>query len=251
MIHGIKTGFIPVLLFSLVFVGSSVGYTDRDVRLFNAAEKGDVKRIEDLTEQGADVNVRLGENRLTPLMAAARRGHLKAVTVLLSRGADPNLKDARFNKNAYHWALKNAHHDIARLLLENGASKELKPPSRFFRRGTSIVVFLVLSFLMAAVWVLYFSSVVPFLKAHGIRPIAFFIQWRLRGELEAYAQLRQAQGKSLTVYHIAKYAYYAIYIVLIFFVISVFKTCQNHTEKTRYETLKGWHDSKLERMLDE
>lgn len=247
---------IIVLLIGVVFVlfpaiEPANGYTDLDVKLFNAAQGGDIETIGGLLRQGADINVRLGVDQWTPLMTASREGRLEAVRLLLAQGADPNIRDSRFNKNAYHWALQYGHRDIARLLLDSGAVKELKKPSRFFGRGMSMAAFLVLAFLIVFVWVLYFIAVVPFLKENGIVPTAYFMSWRLRGELEGYAQLRQAKGKSLTSYHIIKYSYYCIYIVMIFFVISVFKTCGVDQEKSQYEILKDWHNSNLERRLSE
>ena len=65
---------------------------------------------------------------------------------------------------------------------------------QFFGRGISLLAFLILAILIVSAWVLYFFTVVPFLKSNGILPTAFFMNWRFPGELEAYAQLRQAQG---------------------------------------------------------
>ena len=226
-------------------------YTDQDVKLFNAAQKGNLEKIRALLDQGADINIRLGVDQWTPLMTAAREGRLEAVELLLAEGADPNIRDARFNKNAYHWALQYGKRDVAKLLLENGASRELKKPSQFFSRGMPMVAFLILAILIVSVWVLYFLTVVPFLKFNGIAPTAFFMNWRFRSELEGYAQLRQAQGKSLTVYHILKYGYYCIFIVMIFFIVSVFQTCQDGQEKSQYEILKDWHEGNLERRLNQ
>ena len=251
MTHFLKTIFAIAMLILFLSVEISTAYTDMDVKLFNAAQKGNLEEIRVLLDQGADINVRLGADQWTPLMTASREGQLEAVELLLQEGADPNIRDARFKKNAYHWALQYSHRDIARLLLENGANRELKKPSGFFGRGMSMVAFLILGILIVSVWILYFIAVVPFLKANGIFPTAFFMTWRLRGELEGYAQLRQAQGKSLIVYHILKYSYYSIYIVMIFFIVSVFKTCQDDQEKSQYEVLKDWHDSNLERRLNE
>ena len=250
MIHLLKISF-TIVISILLSVGSAIAYTDLDVKLFNAAQRGNIVKIPVLLGQGADINVRLGADQWTPLMTASREGNIETVELLLQEGAEPNIRDARFKKNAYHWALEKGHHDIARLLLKHGASKELKKPSRFFSSGMSMLAFLVFGILIVLVWIFYFLAVVPFLKANGITPTAFFMNWRFRGELEAYAQLRQAQGKSLTVYQVTKYAYYCIYVVLIFFIITVFKTCQGTQEKSQYEILKDWHDSNLERMLDE
>ncbi len=242
---------LSIIILILFLPGYGNAYTDQDVKLFNAAQRGNLEKIRALLDQGADIDVRLGVDQWTPLMTASREGQYEAVELLLEEGSDPNIRDTRFNKNAYHWALQYGQRDIAKLLLENGASRELKKPSEFFSRGMSMVVFLILAILFVSVWVLYFFTVVPFLKANGIAPTAFFMNWRFREELEGYAQLRQAKGKSLTAYHILKYAYYCIFIVMIFFVISVFKTCQDGQEKSQYEILKEWHDSNLERMLKE
>lgn len=251
MILSSKTLFSIALLLLLLPVKLSRGYTDQDVKLFNAAQKGNIEQIRVLLDQGADINVKLGVDQWTPLMTASREGNLEAVELLLGEGADPNISDARFNKNGYHWALQFGHRDVARVLLENGANREFKKPSQLFGRGISMVAFLTLAILIVSVWVLYFFTVVPFLKSNGIVPTAFFMNWRFRSELEGYAQLRQAQGKSLTVYHILKYSYYCIYIVVILFIITVFKTCQDDQEKSQYEILKDWHDTNLERRLNE
>jgi Ankyrin repeats (3 copies) len=251
MIHFFKTIFPIFILILFLSVESSNGYSDIDVKLFNAAQNGNIEKITALLSQGGDINVRLGVDQWTPLMTASREGNLEAVELLLGEGADPNIRDTRFNKNAYHWGLQSGHRDVARLLLENGASREFKKPSQFFGRGISMVAFLTLAILTVSVWVLYFLAVVPFLKSNGIVPTAFFMNWRFRSELEGYAQLRQAKGKSLTVYHILKYSYYCIYIVVILFIITVFKTCQDGQEKSQYEILKDWHDTNLERRLNE
>ena len=251
MILSPKTLFTIALLLAFLPVKLSHGYTDQDVKLFNAAQNGNIEKIKVLLDQGADINVKLGVDQWTPLMTASRQGHLEAVDLLLEEGSDPNIRDARYKKNAYHWALQYGHRDVAKLLLDNGANREFEKPSVFFSQGMSMVAFLILGILIVSVWVLYFFTVVPFLKANGIVPTAFFMSWRLRDELEGYAQLRQAKGKSLTSYHVIKYLYYSIYVVMIFFIITVFKTCQSNQEKSQYEILKDWHDSNLEHMLKE
>ena len=250
MVHLHRISFL-ITISVLLSVGWAAAYTDLDVKLFNAAQRGNTEQITILLAQGADINVRLGVDQWSPLMTASREGKLGAVELLLQEGADPNIRDSRYQKNAYHWALEKGHHDVARLLLERGVSKELKKPSRLFNHGMSTVAFIVFGILIVSVWILYLISVAPFLKANGIAPTAFFMKWRFRNELEAYAQLRQGQGKSMTVYHITKYAYNCIFIVLIFFVITVFKTCQGSQGKSQYEILKDWHDSNLERRMGE
>ncbi|MFH1488914.1 MAG: ankyrin repeat domain-containing protein [Pseudomonadota bacterium] len=242
--------FTLSMLILLLSVGFSHGYTDLDMKLFRAAQDGDVEKIAALLEQGADINVRAGSDKWTPLMTASREGHPEAVTFLLQEGAEVNLSDSRFNKNAYHWALQYGHRDIARLLLENGSTRELKKPSRFVGRGMFVTVFSVLVLLLVSANALYLFAVAPYLRSNGIFPASLFMGWRFRDELEGYAQLRQAQSKSLTIYHIIKYLYYAIYILMVIFIITLFRTCQGDQQKSQYEILKGSHDAHLDRMLD-
>lgn len=111
---------LPIIVTLVLFspVGLAIGCTDIDVKLFNAAQRGNLKKIESLSDQGADINVRLGVDQWTPLMTASREGQLDAALLLLAEGADPNIRDARFNKNAYHWALQYGHRRIAKLLLK-------------------------------------------------------------------------------------------------------------------------------------
>ncbi len=71
--------------------------------LLAAAAKGDVRRIEALLRQGADVES-VDKNGRTPLMLAAQRGHIDAVKALLAAGAKPAARD-RGGLNAYAIAL--------------------------------------------------------------------------------------------------------------------------------------------------
>jgi hypothetical protein len=83
---------IFTILMPFLFVGLANGYTDQDVKLFNAAQRGNLEKIRVLLDQGADINVRLGVDQWTPLMTASREGKLEAVELLLEEGADPNIR---------------------------------------------------------------------------------------------------------------------------------------------------------------
>ena len=50
--------------------------------LFDAAKKGDTKRVDELIEKGADVNVEDGTG-WTPLMYASAQGHTETVELLI------------------------------------------------------------------------------------------------------------------------------------------------------------------------
>ena len=56
------------------------------------------------------------------LSKAARRGDIKRVETLLSEGANVNEKD-QYGWTALHCSANNGHADVSNVLLENGASK--------------------------------------------------------------------------------------------------------------------------------
>ena len=63
--------------------------------LMDAACLGDLKLLQQLVKEGADVNMQTLDER-TPLMGAARRGHLDVVKALIGLGADVNAKSDRW-----------------------------------------------------------------------------------------------------------------------------------------------------------
>lgn len=100
-----------------------------DMPLFEAAEHGDVTRMQRLLTAGANVNATLGGDG-SPLIAAARKGHDAAVTFLLDRGADPNLPVSG-DGSPLIMAARNGHLATVRLLLQRGADI---PPAGEWRR---------------------------------------------------------------------------------------------------------------------
>ena len=56
-----------------------------EAALYNAAAKGDARKVEELLSQGGRVDSEvLG---FTPLLAAATKGHVSTVALLMSKGA--------------------------------------------------------------------------------------------------------------------------------------------------------------------
>jgi ankyrin repeat protein len=86
--------------------------------LVEAAEKGDVDRLQQLLERGVDINS-AQENGWTALMAAAAHGQTAAIELLLTRGADPNRTDSVGN-TALHHAVCGNKDAILRALLDRG-----------------------------------------------------------------------------------------------------------------------------------
>ncbi|GAA0166428.1 hypothetical protein LIER_21583 [Lithospermum erythrorhizon] len=102
---------------------------DRDDRgwtpLHIVAQKGDIREVKRLLNEGMDVNVAAWGPKaqgVTPLHLAAKGGHVRVMDVLLERGADI---DAR-TKGACGWtplhlAAKERKRKAIRFLIKNGA----------------------------------------------------------------------------------------------------------------------------------
>jgi len=74
----------------------------KDTNLHKAAYKGEVNTVEELLDQGDDVNCR-GAQQRTPLHRAVGKGHNAVIEVLIKRGADVNLVDGG-GLTPMHWA---------------------------------------------------------------------------------------------------------------------------------------------------
>jgi len=82
--------------------------------LWQASERGDIKRMTVLLKAGA--NVHLSDSRkYTPLIIAANRGHKDAVELLLKAGAYPCDNDSHNNSAIYH-ANYMGHREIGNII---------------------------------------------------------------------------------------------------------------------------------------
>jgi beta-lactamase regulating signal transducer with metallopeptidase domain len=84
-----------------------------------ASERGSIKSLSKLLDDGLDVN-RTWDGDGTPLLIASRAGKIDAVRFLLSRGADPNVPSPG-DGNPLIAAATHGELEIARLLLDRGA----------------------------------------------------------------------------------------------------------------------------------
>lgn len=82
--------------------------------------EGDLTRIGQLINQGADVNVQTPEGN-TILMWAAQNGHANIVQILLNRGADVNHQNTS-GSTALMSAAQRGHAEIVQMLLDRGAN---------------------------------------------------------------------------------------------------------------------------------
>ena len=92
--------------------------------LLEAVRAGDVQRVRELLEAGANPNAR-DKDGLTPLHWAASEGHADIVKILLEHGADPNTK-IKYGWTPLHYASREGHADVVKLLLEHGADPNTK-----------------------------------------------------------------------------------------------------------------------------
>jgi hypothetical protein len=79
-----------------------------------AAANGDLTRVKELTQYGANVNV-VSKNGGSPLMYAVRNGHASIVEFLLSAGADQSLKSDA-GRTALDIARSLGHFEIVTVL---------------------------------------------------------------------------------------------------------------------------------------
>ena len=113
------------------------------IDLHSAASAGDVKRVKELLEKGADPNARDEDGR-TPLYWAAFRGHVEVVKLLLEHGADPNAEDEAgrtpLHAAMFYGCIEVAKHvymhclqqrqvslvEVVKLLLQHGADPDAR-----------------------------------------------------------------------------------------------------------------------------
>jgi uncharacterized protein len=95
---------------------------EADLRLISASERGDVRAVERLLEQGAGVDAR-DESGRTALIAAAYGNRLDVAGLLVDAGADVNAKDET-QQSAYLISTSEVGDDprLLELTLRNGAN---------------------------------------------------------------------------------------------------------------------------------
>lgn len=85
-----KAGIIITLMVFMLFVFTGTSFAGE---IFDAIEKGDLKRVEELTAENPGVVNERDKNDFTPLHKAAYSGKLDVVKFLVEKGADVNVKD--------------------------------------------------------------------------------------------------------------------------------------------------------------
>jgi len=85
--------------------------------LMTAVNANDSKKVQQLIEQGVDVD-QLASNGDAPLVIAAYKGHDEIVEMLLKAGADVTVVDPGMKATALHAAAYAGRTESARLLIE-------------------------------------------------------------------------------------------------------------------------------------
>lgn len=92
--------------------------------LIGAAERGDVGKVREFLEKGADVNFFSKSRGMTALHMAVLRAHIEVARLLVERGADPNLTEPLATACSY------GNSDAVALLLDAGADPNLASEAR-------------------------------------------------------------------------------------------------------------------------
>jgi cellobiose-specific phosphotransferase system component IIA len=133
------------LALSLLLAVSHAGAAAEDAgeALRRAASAGDLAKVKELLDAGADVNAANAYGG-TALAFAVDRGHAAVVDLLLERGADANVKDRFYGARPLDWAARDGNADIVRALLEKGAQGEADALNAAAGEGQSAVVKVIL-----------------------------------------------------------------------------------------------------------
>ena len=105
----------------VIFIRPTIHHTN--MSLYDAAYAGDLTRVMQLVEQGADKNDVNVPFEVTALYIAAERGHLAVVRYLVEQKADME-QDDEFGWTPLFTASVRGHLEVVRYLLEQGANRD-------------------------------------------------------------------------------------------------------------------------------
>ena len=113
-----------MLLTALLCYGGQKKLSQSDKALLEAAEKGDLKKVQQLLEKGADLNA-TNDYGLMPLHQAAYGGHTEVVDLLIAKGADLKAK-TKDGSTPLRVAADYGRKEVVELLIAKGADVDAK-----------------------------------------------------------------------------------------------------------------------------
>jgi len=134
-----KKIFIVVFVYLSLFCLNAVAEERNSKELLEAAEEGNLQKVQSLINADTDLNARDPKEGLTPLIGAVQFGHTTIVEALIKAGADVNHKDELNQSTPLMWAVRKEEseegrvtapiekkYDIAKLLIQSGADIHVK-----------------------------------------------------------------------------------------------------------------------------
>lgn len=116
--------WVGLVLWVTGLAPSRLAAQDETVQVFHRAAKlGDVEKVEELLEQGVDVDAR-SRYEATALSFAAQHGHLNVVQILLTHGATVDVRDSFYKVTPLQWAASNGHSEVVAELIRGGATPD-------------------------------------------------------------------------------------------------------------------------------
>ena len=134
---------LPGSLLLLAVSHAGAAAEDAGEALRRAASAGDLAKVKELLDAGADVNAANAYGG-TALSFAVDRGHTAVVDLLLERGADVNVKDRFYGARPLDWAAGDGYAEIVRALLAKGAQGEAEALTAAAGAGHGAVVKVIL-----------------------------------------------------------------------------------------------------------
>jgi hypothetical protein len=123
-IYGLAWGLslIPYGLWQRMFVSRLVSGPHASQFLVYAAVDGDIKLVSAFLSGGVSVNVQNRRDGMTPLHGAARGGDVKTIEYLIAQGADLNVVD-RYGDSPLENAIASNQSEASKLLAARGARR--------------------------------------------------------------------------------------------------------------------------------